>query len=225
MNRNSLFCNKVIQYAYRRYFSSGRKSLKGSNHYETLGVSRQCTTKELKEAYVKLCKEHHPDKNPNNPNQHVKFVSLNEAYNILAKAETRHRYDSELNYEQWKPRPYPNRPANSPDQGYEDFDWPMRERYTYQRNHYGAYKKEEVSDRKSFIVLGCLVFMLTGCILHFMFYNLMASISYKRLKEKEVENNRIYSEIRARAKRSTKEEIIAEIFKVDDLRNSPVSEN
>lgn len=64
-----------------------------SSHYDVLGVGRLASQKEIKIAYYKKCKELHPDKNASNPKAHTQFVSLNEAYSILSKPESRRDYD------------------------------------------------------------------------------------------------------------------------------------
>jgi molecular chaperone DnaJ len=63
------------------------------DYYEVLGVSRQTDAAELKRAYRKLAVEHHPDRNPNNPEAEAKFKEAAEAYAILSDPEKRASYD------------------------------------------------------------------------------------------------------------------------------------
>jgi molecular chaperone DnaJ len=58
-----------------------------------LGVSRTSTDQEIKSAYRKLALQHHPDRNPGNPEAEERFKECSEAYAILADSEKRARYD------------------------------------------------------------------------------------------------------------------------------------
>jgi len=63
-----------------------------SDHYETLGVSRNASSEEIKKAYRKLARELHPDVNPSEQAQE-KFKSVTHAYEVLGDEHTRRNYD------------------------------------------------------------------------------------------------------------------------------------
>ena len=63
------------------------------DYYELLEVERTATDQELKAAYRKQAMQHHPDRNPNNPEAEAKFKDCSEAYSVLSDAEKRAAYD------------------------------------------------------------------------------------------------------------------------------------
>ncbi|MEI6285035.1 MAG: DnaJ domain-containing protein [Bacillota bacterium] len=70
--------------------------MKYIDYYDTLGVKRGATEKEIKSAYRKLAKEFHPDKHQGDKKKvaEEKFKQLNEAYEVLSDKEKRQKYDS-----------------------------------------------------------------------------------------------------------------------------------
>lgn len=62
-------------------------------YYEVLGVKRGASTDELKSAFRKLAKEHHPDLNSGNADAEQKFKEINEAYDVLKDDDKRAAYD------------------------------------------------------------------------------------------------------------------------------------
>jgi len=63
------------------------------DYYETLGVSKSATESELKSAYRKLAKKHHPDANPGDDKAEAKFKEISEAYAVLSDPDKRAAYD------------------------------------------------------------------------------------------------------------------------------------
>jgi molecular chaperone DnaJ len=63
------------------------------DYYQVLGVSRDADEKQIKTAYRKLARKHHPDSNPDDPGAEERFKELNEAYEVLKDSEKRAKYD------------------------------------------------------------------------------------------------------------------------------------
>ena len=63
------------------------------DYYSTLGVAKTATDKEVKQAFRKLARKHHPDVNPGDKSAEAKFKELNEAYEVLGDPEKRRKYD------------------------------------------------------------------------------------------------------------------------------------
>lgn len=63
------------------------------NFYETLGVARAATEKDIRSAYRKLARQHHPDVNPGDKAAEARFKEINAANDILSDADKRKKYD------------------------------------------------------------------------------------------------------------------------------------
>ena len=63
------------------------------DYYATLGVPKTASEKEIKQAFRRLARKHHPDVNPGNASAETKFKEINEAYEVLGDGEKRKKYD------------------------------------------------------------------------------------------------------------------------------------
>src|SRR5256885_4045249 len=63
------------------------------DYYSTLGVPKTASEKEIKQAFRKLARKHHPDVNPGDKSAETRFKELNEAYEVLGDPAKRKKYD------------------------------------------------------------------------------------------------------------------------------------
>lgn len=63
------------------------------DYYEVLGVSRDASEADIKQAYRRLAMLHHPDRNPGNKVSEEKFKEIKEAYEVLSDPAKRSSYD------------------------------------------------------------------------------------------------------------------------------------
>ena len=63
------------------------------DYYLVLGVERAASTEDIKQAYRKLARQHHPDRNPGDPNAEARFKEVSEAYHVLGDGDRRAHYD------------------------------------------------------------------------------------------------------------------------------------
>ena len=66
------------------------------DHYETLGLDRGCSEADIRQAYRKLSRRHHPDTNGGSPESVTRTQALNAAHAVLRDAARRRAYDEDL---------------------------------------------------------------------------------------------------------------------------------
>jgi DnaJ-class molecular chaperone len=65
-----------------------------SDPYSVLGVPRSASADEIRKAFRKLAKQHHPDTNPNNKAAEERFKQVSGAFDILGDAEKKRKFDA-----------------------------------------------------------------------------------------------------------------------------------
>ncbi len=63
------------------------------DYYDVLGVKRNATDKEIRQAYRRLARKYHPDLNPNDAQAEERFKEISAAYEVLSDKEKRSKYD------------------------------------------------------------------------------------------------------------------------------------
>ncbi len=63
------------------------------DYYETLGIGRDASEKEVRTAFRRLARRHHPDLNPGDEEAEARFKEINEAHQVLSDPESRKKYD------------------------------------------------------------------------------------------------------------------------------------
>src|SRR5476649_1655341 len=93
--------------------------------YDILGVKKDASEADIKAAYRKLAKKHHPDLNPTNKNADEKFKEVNAANDLLSDKEKRAAFDrGEIDME--------GQPRYQQQRTYRDFaDGPQGGRYHF----------------------------------------------------------------------------------------------
>ena len=64
-----------------------------SSYYQVLGIGKSASDKDIKAAFRRLARRHHPDLNPGDEAAEREFKKINEAYEVLSDPESRNRYD------------------------------------------------------------------------------------------------------------------------------------
>lgn len=84
------------------------------DYYQVIGIDKSASQEEIKKAYRKLARKHHPDVNPGDPTAEERFKDINEANEVLSDPEKRRKYDQFGS--QWQQY---ERAGGQPD----DFNW------------------------------------------------------------------------------------------------------
>src|SRR3972149_3736014 len=63
------------------------------DYYDVLGLKRGASQKEIKQAYRKLARKHHPDVNPGDKGAEERFKDINRAHEVLSDVAKRAKYD------------------------------------------------------------------------------------------------------------------------------------
>ncbi|XP_017045281.2 dnaJ-like protein 60 [Drosophila ficusphila] len=203
--------------SYMRNFSH-EKQKKAETHYEVLNVRRDCTSREVRDAFVQLSKLYHPDAKSNAvcPERTARFVQISEAYKTLIKPQKRRDYDDSLLWQ-------PSRSDRSPvgDTGNPGQPWDVKPNYDPNPGpYYGIRGLKRVSNWQVALVLMALGVL--GAV--FGFTSVRTSFRLNRQSQDEIsaEANSHHAAVVADAQKYGNEEQVRRM--VDRMSRSPFNQ-
>lgn len=187
---------RMIQPGFHLFHSSALKYTK-KTHYETLGVDRKATKREIRLAFLNLSKQHHPDLNKNK-DAHKHFMEINEAYNILHNPAKRHHYDINLHSGEQHVGMQP--PFKSYSSTYEH----AGNYHNISEEEWAKMYRASIPKRNHLpLILALIVFMISGSLLHSVRIQAAHKEYQKRADEESRKNREVYESVRERAANST----------------------
>jgi len=89
--------------------------------YATLGVAKTASADEIKKAYRKLARVHHPDANAGDPKAEERFKEISHAHDVLSDPDKRSEYDARLSFGGRRPNGSPSGAGGAAAGGFGDF--------------------------------------------------------------------------------------------------------
>ncbi|KAI8786819.1 dnaJ subfamily C member 4, partial [Biomphalaria glabrata] len=186
------------------------------NHYTILGIDRNATTEDVRNAFLSRSKECHPDINiKNSVENHQQFILVNEAYSVLSKPSSRQKYDLTLQNEEHLFNSSVNQAHSSTtrDDFYEhprafhDIHSVKRDaQRSHNRPYYGIPGINKVSNSR--IVVACLSLMLVGIILHLIVVSYSFSKYQKALDKNDAKISAMLQSAKDKANKLLEEDLL-----------------
>nr|XP_016930025.1 dnaJ-like protein 60 [Drosophila suzukii] len=204
--------------SFGRNFSQ-EKFKKPETHYEVLNVRNDCSTREVRNAFVQLSKLYHPDVKSNavSPERTARFVQISEAYKTLIKPQRRRDYDDSL---LWQPPRSDRSPVGetvNPGQA-----WDVRPNYDPNPGpYYGIRGLKRVSNWQVALVL--LALGVFGAVFGFTSVRTSFQLSRQIQDEISAEANSHHAAVVADAQKYGNEEQVRRM--VDRMSRSPFNQS
>ncbi|KAM4721946.1 dnaJ homolog subfamily C member 4 isoform 1-T2 [Rhinophrynus dorsalis] len=184
----------------QRYAGTYKRS-DSQDYYQLLGIGRNATNEEIKNAFFTQSKKVHPDSDPSNPLLHSQFVRLSEAYNVLSRVSSRKEYDQlldALQREHWAPGahssfyrergPMPSSASDDNARYWSQFTVP-REEHTNRRKR-----------RNGHLVLYCVCIIAGSLMMHYVGFRTLREMHNEFMEEQHQRILKIYNEAKERAR-------------------------
>lgn len=199
-----ILCSRCLKFlSGQSFLSFSVSAILQQNYYDLLKVDKKAEQAEIKAAYIELSKSLHPDKNPDNPNQHEEFVKINKAYEILSKPLSRRDYDQTLItgrpistqtrvYKSDSRDPYG---ASTGTGWYQDFAHASTETPEGASNYYGIKGVNRVGNKS--VMYGCIAVVFVSGVVIFTIFKQGSKYTIQRLDAKDQKIAAMYNEAKS----------------------------
>ncbi|XP_022918344.1 dnaJ-like protein 60 [Onthophagus taurus] len=198
-----LFSAKWALLTTKRFQFSTVTRNRHQSHYDVLKVKRDCSNREIKDAFIKLSKQYHPDANKS-PDSNKKFVRIVEAYNILSKPNLRRSYDLGMIVTKDEATGQYYNPVSQRTPFDDPIFWHNRDKsqdkYYETKPYYGIKGLKKLPN--VVIVLICLLVTLIGVVLQVIAINASVTLKRDKLIKVSAENEAILKELQEEAERN-----------------------
>jgi len=203
------------------------------NYYQVLGVNKDCSQREIRDSFIKLSKQLHPDtSHREEADHHDKFLLLYQAYSTLSKPARRRVYDLSLDTADPITSDLTSATASSKtardalrDKVKRDESiWEMRDKsqdYKYDgKPYYGIQGVRRIPNW--LIAVGCALFTVFGMVGHFAVIRYAARKSDENHLKKDFENNLVLARTRFFAKKHGNHHQLKMILDPDNVQDQAV---
>lgn len=203
-------------------------------HYDTLKLPRNCTSKEVRDSFIKLSKQCHPDRNRSDPDTHAKFVKLNEAYSVLSRPHKRQAYDLTL-----KPLSSERYRRAYGDSTYDVYTTAYRQRVVWKDESFWEYKDKSTHGDfnqsgdyygirglkrvpNGWIAILCVIVAVIGVWIQVLLIKYSTTFNRRALDERSQQTSKILSDVQDQARRNGNEvqlEILRQRYNMSQSSN------
>lgn len=200
-------------------------------YYDILEISQDSSSKEIKEAFVKLSKQYHPDTSEDPKHAHEKFIKISEAYNVLSK--DRSKYNEYLRRKEMEQMFDGDSRAAASFEHFQKYGFkrgpdPRKYSHFYQFYNTKNYQYDPPTPKidtglKNRVLLGLSLIVVVGFVMNFFTVRKIAQYRYSNTKKQSEINSIMSSYNQNQINLHGKSEALDKLFS-NEIKNMSIAE-